>query len=759
MGAFFKLITSEVSHDCVKTNPGLGLSVVNLSDYEMNSHESSLLKKGLGYIPYSKANKGSLMEGFRDFSRKVKLSYFFHNKPSKKCHQERLYREKSSWLPDNKFLPPELIEELDTLELKLSKIRVSDEPKNMTTQEYDALKTLSRMDDIVFKKADKGSAICIMTKTNYVNEALSQLNRDKYYQSIPGPVFQNTFADVNDILNDLKNKRFLDQAQVNYLKPDVNARERVFYTLPKIHKKQDTWLAPNEIPPGRPIVSDINSDSYRYSRYIDNVLKPLADLHPSYIKNTYDFLDQLRDQEFTSGAFLVTFDVEALYTNIQPEKGLSALQSVYERSGLHIAEFEHAKSLLEISLKNNDFCFGDKYFNQIFGTSMGKVFAPTYASIFMAEWEHTLMDKVQKQPDFYKRFLDDGFLVWQGSKTDLLEFLQTANNHDDSIKLSWEINDITIDFLDVTIFKGNRFSHHNIFDTKVFFKTTDTHELLDKRSYHPNHIFKSIVKSQLIRFRRICNNMDDFHEATSNLFKVLREKRHYSSRFLRKIKSEFLRIYHHELAQTDDPAGASLRCGRRKCECCLWIEEKSYFGDLEYSIQGKIDCNSKNIIYIIECKKCKMQYVGETRNSLKIRFQRHLSDIRTYKDTSIANHFNYDCPNDYDVADLKMYPIEYVEDQGLAHMNEKKLLQRESFWIEELKTLDPDGLNTRQSSSRPNIHVAMTYSNTANLAFRQIRQCFDNLKTRYPQAISGNLVCSFKRNKNISEYLTRAKLK
>ena len=754
----FKLEEAQVNDDCTITNPGVGLPIVNLSNYDIDCHERSVLEKGLKYIPYEKATKSSIKEGFQDFSRKIKLSYFFHNKPSSKKHEkERLYREKSSWEPDDKMLPPEIIAELEDLNLKLGKIRISDEPPNMSPQEYAALKRLSERNDIVFKKCDKGSAICIMDRQNYIDEALSQLNRDKYYEKIPGPIFQDTFEQVNEILDDLKNKRILDQAQVNFLKPKPDARERRFYTLPKIHKNQEKWPTPNIIPPGRPIVSDINSDSYKYAKYIDDCLKPLADLHPSYIKNTYDLLDQLRTQEISTDSFLVTFDVEALYTNIQPQKGIEALQKVYERSGIFIYEFEQVKALLEISLKNNDFCFGGEYFRQSFGTSMGKIYAPTYANIFMANWEYEIMQKVQKKPEFYKRFLDDGFLIWQGGKQDLLEFLNTANEHDDSINLTWEINEASCDFLDVTIFKGNRFSHHNILDTKVYFKVTDTHELLHKNSWHPKHIFGGIVKSQLIRYLRICNNMSDFHETTSKLFKVLRERRHYSTRLLRKIKSDFLRVYH-EMGDKEDPAGASMKCGNKYCTCCLYIEETSYFGEADYQINGRLDCNSKNIIYVIECQKCKKKYVGETRNPLKTRLLRHISDIRKERDTAVAIHFNFECISDYDLADMKIYPIEFIHDQGTPYKNEAKLLKRESYWIDELESLEPDGLNIRKSSRR-NINVSMTYSQTAFRAFKTIRESYEKLKTQFPKHFSSELVCSFQRNKNISEYLTSAKLK
>ena len=40
--------------------------------------------------------------------------------------------------------------------------------------------------------------------------------------------------------------------------------------------------------------------------------------------------------------------------------------------------------------------------------------------------------------------------------------------------------------------------------------------------YHPKHAFRGIVKSQIERFDRICNNKQDFDEACTFLFNALK---------------------------------------------------------------------------------------------------------------------------------------------------------------------------------------------------------------------------------------------
>ena len=88
----------------------------------------------------------------------------------------------------------------------------------------------------------------------------------------------------------------------------------------------------------------------------------------------------MRDIEVPPSALLITADVQRLYINIQPNKGLEALRKMYDRYDVSMP-FE-TNRLLELSLLHNDFLFNDQWFLQIFGTAMGKnthLVLPTYS--------------------------------------------------------------------------------------------------------------------------------------------------------------------------------------------------------------------------------------------------------------------------------------------------------------------------------------------------------------------------------------------
>ena len=64
-----------------------------------------------------------------------------------------------------------------------------------------------------------------------------------------------------------------------------------------------------------------------------------------------------------------------------------------------------------------------------------------------------------------------------------------------------------------------------------------------------------------------------------------------------------------------------------------------------FKSRQKINCQSANVIYVITCRNCGIQYVGQTKNRILIRFQGHFSDIAHDNDTTVARHFNR-CPSE-----------------------------------------------------------------------------------------------------------------
>ena len=66
---------------------------------------------------------------------------------------------------------------------------------------------------------------------------------------------------------------------------------------------------------------------------------------------------------------------------------------------------------------------------------MGTKCAPTYANTFMGWFEETfIFPLLTNISNFYLRFIDDVFLIWNGIKTEFDSFLKKVNECHPSIK-------------------------------------------------------------------------------------------------------------------------------------------------------------------------------------------------------------------------------------------------------------------------------------------------------------------------------------
>ena len=136
----------------------------------------------------------------------------------------------------------------------------------------------------------------------------------------------------------------------------------------------------------------------------------------------------------------------------------------------------------------------------------------------------------------------------------------------------------------------------------------------------------------------------------------------------------------------------------KKCQMCQnsFIIPGKHFRctvtNKKYSIKQHLDCNARNVIYLITCNFCQKQYVGSTKN-LKARFTNYKSDIKqSKKSCTCIQHFG----KVHNWSDFRIQPIElvYLTDEMQSSEKERKLLARERHWMAELRTIH-FGLNDR----------------------------------------------------------------
>jgi hypothetical protein len=723
------------------------LGILNLSThFKIKSHHANLLQKGLSFVPVQKNTPTEqFSSGIDKFVRNLKIKFTNFN-----FNQQQVSKFKipSNYIPYPGSYPPDIDQLSILLKQELRKIPEKVNIKeNLTKEDRNAIKELKDKSDIVIKSADKGSAIVIMDRKDYVFEAERQLKINRHYREIDEPQFPRNCEIFNRILNEMKLKGLISSKEINFLRTTQDARERIFYLLPKIHKETNKWTVPDKIPPGRPIVSDVNSESYAISKFIDYHLAPYATSHPAYVKNTYDFLDKIQTIKTHPNALLISLDVDSLYTNIDNEMGIRAVTEKFATDPKPIHKY--IIKLLRLSLEGNDFIFDGKHYLQVSGTAMGKKFAPHYADITMAYWEANNLTRCENQPRIYLRYLDDIFMIWEHPRETFDDFFNVLNTAHPNIKLKSNIQETELEFLDVLIYKGDIFNQSGTFDTKVYFKPTDSHALLHKQSFHPNHTFAGIIKSQLVRFGRICQLEKDFDEATSILFRAL-YPRGYSKRFLRDIKSK-TKV---QFFPPDHLTGMK-PCKRPRCSICKYVntDKTVNTSSKEVKLFANGNCDTQVAIYLISCKQCpQTHYVGQTIN-LRGRILSHLSSIRKNSDKKVHQHFK--SPN-HSLADISITILE------IPKSNKQQLLDRvEKQWIRKIDSFH-QGLNSDLGNTQGDVCTLISQHHpTSQRLVKIARDWLDDFKSnssrfkKHPVTI----IKANARNKNLSQHLVRAMLK
>jgi hypothetical protein len=389
---------------------------------------------------------------------------------------------------------------------------------------------------------------------------------------------------------------------------------------------------------------------------------------------------------------------------------------------------------------------------------MGTKMAPSYANLYMANFEETFIATRQLQPFVYKRFIDDIFMIWTHGEDELHAFMGSMNLHQPTIQFTYEWSTNEIHYLDVTIYIKNQ-----TIGTKLYTKKTDTHQYLQFPSSHPLHNKKAIPYSQALRLRRICSDIKDFNTACDNL-KTNLKKRGYPrtliteginkarsterasllepkrrqpdavhripciltynpsipniSAYLKEdwpilianknsafkqhqpiiaykrpqnIRDRLVRSLFSlpEKTSQTEPKG-STKCAK-KCISCNFIKTSATFKSNQtnqrFNITSTIDSQTENVVYLIECRQCPFQYVGETKNSSNYRLIHHRASHKAKKDEPVPQHFNQ---AGHSIKDLTITGIEKINNH-----RDSTRAKRESFWIDTLQTLTPQGLNIR----------------------------------------------------------------
>ena len=405
---------------------------------------------------------------------------------------------------------------------------------NITKQEKEAIKTLREDSSQVVLTADKGVALVVMDKSQYIEKCMALLNDTKTYKPCKDTT-KKLHRDVQESLRKLNREhgssRLYDWSKTHYnqLLPTGNSSPAPrFYGLPKIHKANC---------PMRPIVSACGMATYQLAKFLTKILQRYTGITPSFVKDSKSFSDHLRSVKISGEEELVSFDVSALFTSIPVPTALDVINRLFtehiedpEAKDKYGCSFRHntiglekdeVMQLLKLVLENCVFTFQDKFFKQLHGATMGSPCSPVVANIYMEYFENMALGPELPIPvKDWKRYVDDVFsIIPKGNSDTMLQYLNSIDPH---IKFTIEQPNAEggIPFLDT--FPKPQGEDMVV---AVYRKPTHTDRYLDFHSTHPVSAKRAVVRALMDRAENVCSDPDILAREIEHLSKVL----HYNN--------------------------------------------------------------------------------------------------------------------------------------------------------------------------------------------------------------------------------------
>ncbi|XP_062704174.1 uncharacterized protein LOC134286560 [Aedes albopictus] len=315
-----------------------------------------------------------------------------------------------------------------------------DEHEAMRKQIQKSKKYLRERDDLVVTKADKGKTVVVMKRDEYDDKMQTLVNDSDTYEPIASDPTKKTLKKINALIDIWHEKGFIPNSERMKLKV-FNCNPPRVYGLPKTHKD------------GRPlriINSAIGTATYKMAKYLSRILNHVTGKTEHHITNSFQFAEEMREQQIGEESVLSSLDVVSLFTNVPVDYALESIRLRWDEIKNHTTLDEESFEMVEIVLDSTFFQY--------------------QANIVLERIEIAALENLRTRgivPRFFRRYVDDCLLC--ARKEEVAAILNEFNGFHQRLQFTVEMEaDGKLKFLDMILRREN-----NTITTEWFPKDVD----------------------------------------------------------------------------------------------------------------------------------------------------------------------------------------------------------------------------------------------------------------------------------------------
>lgn len=603
----YNLIAKQHKDENIKCKHTFSSRIANLTNIKFDKNELELLNKGLKYNLPHRNSKHQITRELIQTEAVIKTL------PTQKSQNE------------TRILVNDKLKKVFNTQ-RINKLL----PQHMTPSYANELRIINNIKEKVknnnamVTRADKSNATVIITKQLY-QEKVHQFILDNNIKKLDKDPTQIFVKNINNAINKCTNL-FKDNSG-KHLK-QINAQAPKFTGLPKLHKTNI---------PIRPLVNYTTAPGYKVAKKLTEIIKNnIIIQNDNSISNSMHLINITKDIRIENNYKLASFDITNLYTNVPTQKTIEILKNNLENTGkLEQHIINELLYILDKILKQNYFTYNNEFYIQEKGLAMGSPLSGILAEVYLNHFENTHLitenNKFKNQIILYKRYVDDTFIIFDGTARQLEKLKTYMNSVDHQIQFTAEIEQKQeINYLDITIQK-----HNNRFQYKIYRKPTATDSVIHASSYHPYTQKMAAFNSLVYRLTNIPLKYEDYMEEV-NTIKYVAVKNGYSSSIIDKL----IRKYKHNKKTINKEINAntqrkyiSTEYTKNTAATLQNIFKKHNImmtfrttNNIQRLLHPKIpkDNKEKTGVYKLTCDDCEGFYIGQSGRPLFQRFKEHV---------------------------------------------------------------------------------------------------------------------------------------